>query len=640
MSDSMGSVTQAIKTHAPAPLPVQPFTYADLIVSYLVQIDVEYIFGIPGGAIEPLYNALARQLRQPVEMATRCLAVNSMVPMRQRDAKAHIEPIISRHEAGAAFMADGYARETGRLGVCCATIGPGATNLITGVASAYADQIPMLVITPQTALPDFGKQGLQESSMDAIDIVGMFEHCTQYNSLVSHPNQLEGKLYTALLNAFRRPRGPVHLSIPMDILNATASAEATGYQVAHLFRQPRSMDDDAYQALAEAIGKTRKRVLFLGRGSRHAIDIIMAYAEMTNTLIVTTPSGKSWVNAYHPLYRGVFGFASHQSAYETLADENVDLILAVGTSMGELSTSGWNKQVMNNKLVHISATPEDFARSPMACLHLSGDIRSIFATLHKDYILNCNKSHTTSSVKAEIRSVRDTSHYLPPQVSVIDPDSTDDNSSPIKPQRLMSELAQRFPDKTRYVIDAGNAWAWATHYLFLESIGMQRIGFGFGAMGWAIGAAIGTSLGDRKHPVVCITGDGSYLMSGQELTVAVAEYLPVIFVVLNDHALGMVKHGQRLAGAEPIGFELPPVDFAHVVRGMGAQAYTIRSPQDFGRLDIDQMCHAKGPTLLDVYIDPEAVPPIGARVNTLNHNHKYTNGKRKDLEIQGLCYPE
>ncbi len=618
MSDSMGSMTQAVEMYAPEPLPVQIFTYADLIVSYLVQIDVEYIFGVPGGAIEPLYNALARQLRQPVAMSTRCLAVNSLAPMRRRDGKAHIKPIISRHESGAAFMADGYARETGRLGVCCATTGPGATNLITGVASAYADRVPMLVITPQTKLPDFGKQGLQESSMDAIDIVGMFEHCTKYNSLVSHPNQLEGKLYTALLNAFRRPRGPVHLSIPMDILNATPSADATGYQVAHLFRQPRSMDDDAYQTLAEAIGKTKKNVLFLGGGCRHAIDIIMAYAEMTNTPIVTTPSGKSWVNAYHPLNRGVFGFASHQTAHETLSDENVDLILAVGTSMGELSTSGWNKQLMNNKLVHISASPEDFARSPMACLHLSGDIRSIFACLHKDYILKSTKLHANLSEKADIKPVTDTSQYLPHQLSVNDPGSTTNESTPIKPQRLMRALAQRFPDNTRYVVDAGNAWAWVTHYLFLESVGMQRIGFGFGAMSWAIGAAIGTSLGGRKNPVVCITGDGSFLMSGQELTVAVAEQLPVIFVVLNDHALGMVKHGQRLAGAEAMGFELPPVDFAHVVRGMGAQAYTIRSPHDFDQLDINKICQAKGPTLLDVYIDPESVPPIGARVDTLN----------------------
>jgi len=602
----------------------QAFTYADLIVSYLVQIDVEYIFGIPGGGIEPLYNALARHLRQPADQAIRRLAVNNLVPMRQRAAKRHIKPVIARHEAGAAFMADGYTRETGRLGVCCATTGPGATNLITGVASAYADRIPMLVITPQTALPSFGKGGFQESSSDAVDIVGMFEHCTQYNGLVSHPDQLEGKLFTALLNAFRRPRGPVHLSIPMDILNAPVEAETCGYQVAHLFRQSTSMDVTTCHVLEKKLSKTKKQVILLGGGCRHAIEIIMLYAELTSTPIVTTPTGKSWINAHHPLYRGVFGFAGHQSAYETLVDKNVDTILAAGTSMGEISTCGWNKQLMSSKLVHISASPEDFARTPMAGLHLAGDLRTIFAALHKAALLNsCDRvAEPTHPVKVNNKQDRGT--YFPSNVSVNDPCTTKLDFSPLKPQCLMQELAQRFPEDTRFLIDTGNAFSWATHYLFLNKIGMQRSSFTFGAMGWAVGAAVGTALGNQEHPVVCLTGDGSYLMSGQEITVAVAERLPLIFVVLNDSALGMVKHGQCLGGAEPIGYELPPVDFAMVAKGMGAQAFTIRSVKEFQALDIGQLCNSDKPTLLDVHIDPDEVPPIGIRVKTLNGIYKPT----------------
>lgn len=613
----MDSATQVFDSPALAPSPAQITTYADLIVSYLVQIDVEYIFGVPGGGIEPLYNALARHLRQPVAQATERLAVNSLVPMRQRDAKAHIKPIIARHEAGAAFMADGYARETGRLGVCCATTGPGATNLITGVASAYADRVPMLVITPQTALPDFGKRSLQESSSDAVDIVGMFEHCTQYNSLVSHPEQLEGKLYTALLHAFRRPRGPVHLSIPMDILSAPVTDQRCGYQVAHLFRQPRSMDESAYQALASALAKTKKQVFFLGGGCRHAIDIIMAYAELTHTPVVTTPTGKSWVNAYHPLYRGVFGFAGHQSAYATLADDDVDMIIAVGTSMGELSTSGWDEQLMNGKLVHVSASPEDFARTPMACLHLSGDLRTIFANLHKDFMLNYNERQVSATVRPSPDPVAAQAGYLPQQLVVNTPESLEDGDGRLQPQQVMRCLAENFPKGSRFVVDAGNAWAWVTHYLFLQGVGRQRIGFGFGAMGWAIGAAVGTALGAPKHPVVCITGDGSYLMSSQELSVAVAQRLPMVFIVLNDQALGMVKHGQRLGGAEAIGYELPPVDFAMLARSLGARGVTIRTLEDLNGLDLDTLFSSNLPTLLDIHIDPEAVPPMGARVDRL-----------------------
>lgn len=186
----------------------------------------------------------------------------------------------------------------------------------------------------------------------------------------------------------------------------------------------------------------------------------------------------------------------------------------------------------------------------------------------------------------------------------------------------MQELAQLFPDDTRFVIDTGNAFLWATHYLFLEKTGMQRTSFVFGAMGWAIGAAVGTALGNRNHPVVCLTGDGSYLMSGQEITVAVEKKLPVIFIILNDHALGMIKHGQRLSGAEPIGYELPVIDFSAVAQGLGAQGISIRSVQDLQALDIAQLCRADKPVLLDIHIDPEEVPPICARIKTLNGMNK------------------
>ncbi|MFK5892511.1 MAG: thiamine pyrophosphate-binding protein, partial [Pseudomonadota bacterium] len=223
-------------------------TLADLILAYLSSIKAEYIFGVPGGAIEPLYNALARSAREP-----------------DKEDHLSIKSVIARHEAGAAFMADGYARETGKLGVCCGTTGPGTTNLITGVASAYADRIPMLVITAQTALPNFGKRGLQESSSDGIDTVAMFENFTNYNTLISHPSQLEGKLFTALISAFHEPQGPVHISIPMDILSSRWDGKST-FKLCNLIRNPEIMDDESMDELCEILMEAKKIVLFLGGG--------------------------------------------------------------------------------------------------------------------------------------------------------------------------------------------------------------------------------------------------------------------------------------------------------------------------------------------------------------------------------------
>ena len=173
------------------------FELGDLLVSYLKQLSIKFVFGVPGGAIEPLYNALARQARYDEE---------NNIPENERGPRA----VIARHETDAAFMAEGYARITGKIGVCCATTGPGATNLITGVASAYENRSSILVITAQSALTNFGRGAMQESSCTGIDTVSMFRSCTRYNTLISHKEQFERKLSAAILYAQGSPAGPAH----------------------------------------------------------------------------------------------------------------------------------------------------------------------------------------------------------------------------------------------------------------------------------------------------------------------------------------------------------------------------------------------------------------------------------------------
>ena len=600
---------------------VIPRTYADLILKYLEDIGVGCVFGVPGGAIEPLYNALARHNRQkendtPLEPLT---SYKSLIRSKKRD-KRDIEAIISRHECGAAYMAEGYARETGKLGVCCSTTGPGATNLLTGVASAYAERIPMLVITAQTALPNFGKLALQESSSDVIDTVGMFEHCTNYNSLISHSAQIERKLTTAILYAYRKPRGPSHISIPMDILNQEITSNESHFQIGPLLRQPSAYDEQTLKKLYEEISQSKKIVIVVGNDAGEASELITHFAEITQSQIVTTPGGKSWINPYHDLYRGIFGFAGHTTAKTTLIDKDVDLVLLIGTNLSELETSAWDEDaLLNERAVHIDNTLENFTRSPMARLHVFGNLKTIFSKLNseiQDYSKRIIPLNAIS--KAELVPKKESSIKLLKHLGI---DYTHSNNTPIKPQQLMLELANRFPSKTKFVADAGNSWAWMTHYLHTNNVKKFHIGMGFGAMAWAIGAAVGIAFGDRKSPVVCVTGDGSFLMSGQELTVAVQHKLNVIFVILNDAALGMVKHGQRLGGAEQIGFKLPPVNFRDMAIAMGAQAFTINQPSDFDNINIDNICNRGGPTLLDVYIDAEEVPPMGTRMKVLNNMH-------------------
>lgn len=601
--------------HLVVPTPAPHVDVADLLVAYLEQIGVEYVFGVPGGAIEPLYNALARSAR-----------------------RGGVRHVLARHEAGAAFMADGYARESGRLGVCCSTSGPGATNLITGVACAYDNNIPMLVITGQPALPAFGRHPLQESTCTGVNVVGMFRHCTRYNSLVSHPKQFESKLIAALQRAIRSPRGPAHLTFPVDVFRSDSGLAAPSYDLGSLLAPSSLVDDDAIDTLWQMLCEARKVVLLLGGWCGEGIGPILQFAAMKGAAFVTTPDGKGLVSPYHPLFRGVFGFGGHASAEAVLRDESVDLILAVGASMGEWNSGGWSDSLLNERLVHIDESEDHLARTPMARYHVRGRILAVFNRL-----VERMRTHA-QDIKPEVerrKSVREIGWQAEnPYTMLADLDKYESDAVPIKPQRLMRELGGMFPPDTRFLADTGNSVSWSTHYLHpadrrlgerrlalderkptpgrrRTSGGWLRVTMNFAPMGWAIGGAVGTALAAPESPVVCITGDGSMLMNGQELSAAVAEGLTVIFIVLNDRALGMVKHGQRLAGAEQIGCDLPPTNFAALARALGADAHTVRSAADLTGLDVAALCARKGPTLLDVLVDPDEVPPMNVRMRVL-----------------------
>lgn len=579
---------------------------ADIVIAYLEQLGVEYVFGVPGGAIEPLFNALARSER-----------------------RGGPRVVVARHETGAAFMADGYARNSGKLGVCCATTGPGATNLITGVASAYENHIPMLVITAQTALASFGRGALQESSCTGVNTVGMFQYCTRYNTLVSHRDQIEHKLSAAIMAAFQPPVGPSHISLPLDILRSPSLVSRPSYDLSSLLLVDNSYAPESIAVLKNEIAQARGVAFVIGEGAGDAIGSILEIAIAINARVLVTPHGKGFVSPYHPLFCGVIGFAGHTSAIQTLLDTNVDTVVAVGTALTESATDGWNPDlILNRRLIHVDAIAANFAKSPMARLHVRGHLASIFdelAHLLRDGGIGCwidasgPGEPTRQTSFARLRRT--------PNVSYEDAGKIRDDATPIKPQRVMNDLTTLLPPNTHYLVDSGNSLSWAIHYLhpYDRRLTGRRAASGsifwtcleYASMGWSIGAAIGTAFAKPSVPVVCLTGDGSLLMSGQEITVAVEHELTVIFVVLNDSALGMVKHGQRLAGAESIGFGLPEADLAAMARALGAQGIVVESPEDLAAIDVRDICTRRGPTLLDIRVDREEVPPMASRIRML-----------------------
>lgn len=581
--------------------------YGDLLLNYLEQLGVEYVFGIPGGAIEPFYNALARSERRGGPRA-----------------------ITARHETGAVFMADGYWRNSGKLGVCCATTGPGATNLITGVASAYENNVPMLVITAQTALSSFGTAAFQESSCTGINTVELFNHCCRYSTLVSHPGQFEHKLTTAIMTAFAEPMGPVHLSIPIDVMRATTTNPLPRVDLPDLLRKPALFDSDAVGRLYSELTLAKKPLFVIGDGAGEAIGLILNLAIGLNAQLVVTPHGKGLVGPYHPLFRGVIGFSGHQSAQQLLTDPEVDRIFIIGAQLSEWASQGWEPEQHQQRIIDIEASESNLTKTLMATLHVRGRLESIFEAVLKRFANKGFDRPFQATATDDSNQATSANKELPRQFSLDEENKYYSEASPIKPQRLMRELPNIFPANTHYLADVGNSFSWATHYLHPHDRrvsgrrdakgGLFRASLNFASMGWAIGSAIGTALARPDKPVVCITGDGSLLMNGQEITVAVEEKLPVVFVVLNDSAYGMVKHGQRMSGAEEIGFSLPVTNFAAFATAMGVEGHIIYSAEDLLKLDCQAFFKKQGPTLLDVRIDQNEAPPIGLRTQTLKLN--------------------
>jgi acetolactate synthase-1/2/3 large subunit len=434
-------------------------------------------------------------------------------------------------------------------------------------------------------------------------------------------------LVAALMTAFGPRPGPVHLSIPLDVMRASTGLSQPSFDIRRLLEKPALMDIPASARLGELIASARKVVFVVGEGAADAIGGILSAAWLLDAPILTTPHGKGLINPSHPQYLGVIGFAGHASAHAALSDAAVDVVICIGATLSEWASNGWDVDLLlNRRLVHIDELDHNFTASPMAQLHVRGHIGTVVDALvaHLEKSLPADHVQTKQALRPVLGAGSER-HYA---FTLDDEAAFNDETAPLKPQCLMRYLPTIFPPSTRYFADTGAAFAWGIHYLhpFDRRLaggarhahgGLFRASMEFASMGWAIGAVVGAALAKADQPVVCITGDGSWLMSGQELTVAVREQLPIVFLILNDSSLGMVRHGQRLAGAAAIGTDIPFTNFAALARSMGAHGHVIESAADMAALQDQAVFSRTSPTLLDVRIDREAVPPIRMRIDHL-----------------------
>jgi acetolactate synthase-1/2/3 large subunit len=554
-------------------------TNSDLLLKYLEKEGVEYMFGVPGLSLIPLFEACNRN--------------------------SNIKPILAKHEEGAAFMADGYARVKGTLGVCFGTSGPGATNLITGVATAFVDNIPILVLTGQVATSSYGKGAFQDSTKEGVDSVQMFDSITRHSSMIISKYMAPDQIREALRVALTGKRGPVHLSLPKDVMAAEIETEVPA---SITYRPPaeyfdRRMVIEAAQELVNA--KTPVILVGTGAVTSKACEDIKDLAETLNIPVATTPKAKGAFPEDHPLSLGVLGFCGSPAAEKCFTSGQTDVLLVIGSSLNQITTSSWDPRIAPSKsLIQVNIDPTEIGKNYKVDIPLVGDARTIVNEISFRILRFIqDKDPQIEGTKRVAAICKEVGMY-------VSPEKVDSNSIPVKPQRMAKELERALPENSIMFVDTGNPMCWSIHYMKFKKPNQFICPFGLLTMGYATSAAVGGKLAAPDRPVVAIAGDGCFLMNGMEVATAVSYDIPVVWIVQNNAKLGLVHELQKAPlGGKTVATTFKRVDIAKIAEGLGAKGYKIDRPGELEDL-LPKVIADNKPTVIDCTIDPDEVPPL------------------------------
>ncbi len=542
-------------------------TGAEILCECLIKEGVEVIFGFPGGVLLPLYDTIPRypQLRH----------------------------ILVRHEQGAAHAADAYARVTGKLGVCLATSGPGATNLVTGIANAYLDSVPLLAITGQVPTHFIGKDAFQE-----IDITGITVPITKYNQLVLNISDLAKAVREAAHVAQVGRPGPVLLDIPRDVFQSRTEfsypekVDLPGFKP-KLFGHPAQV-----KKAADLINSAERPVIIAG----HGINISKAFPELKELAenaqipVVTTFLGIGCFPESHVLSYGWLGM--HGMGYANKAVHNADLLIAVGMRFDDRATGGVSTFAPHARVVHIDVDAAEIGKNIPVDVPIVGDLKNVLQVLNKqierrDHIawLSQLDEWRSQHPAMEIRNHED-----------------------ILPQYIIRQIHEATKGDTIIVTGVGQAQMWAAQYFYYDKPNSFVSSGGLGTMGFELPGAIGAKVGCPQETVWCIAGDGGFQMTVQELATMVQEDLDINIAVFNNGWLGMVRQWQELIyNKRYFGTQLYNPDFVKI-----AEAYGIKGVKVSKKIDVRPAIHRamehKGPFLIEFIVEPEEnvypfVPP-------------------------------
>jgi acetolactate synthase-1/2/3 large subunit len=504
---------------------------AKALIDALERQGVDTIFGYPGGSNLPIYDELA---------------------------KSNIRHVLARHEQGAAHMADGYARNSGKVGVCLATSGPGATNLVTGIATAYMDSSPIVAITGQVPRFMIGNDAFQEVDMSGITIP-----ITKHNYLIQRAEQIPQCIEEAFYLASTGRRGPVVIDIPKDVQAETFSLEQMKSISLEGYKPTTKGHTGQIKRAVSLIKKARKPVIIAGGGiflSRAESDLL-EFAQRCRIPVVYTLMGKSVFPNSHELCLGLVGY--HGKVVSNHAIMNSDLIIAMGTRFGDRSTGPLTGYAKQSTIIHIDIDPAEISKNVEAHIPVVGDAKNIITQL-----LNNVEPMEHTEWLDSLREV-DEKHPLK------------SSDAGVTIPNILATLKQIVPEPIM-VTDVGKHQIFAAHYFPIDRPRSFITSGGLGTMGFGAPAAIGVKASKPNKPVVAFVGDGSFLMTAQEIASAVEENLPVLVLIMNDYCLGMVKQLQDVSyGKRNRSCGLGRnVDYAKLSESMGGTGFRVTKEEE------------------------------------------------------------
>lgn len=556
---------------------------ADFILDGLAREGIDHIFMVPGGLIDPFLPALGRQ--------------------------SVLKPIVAAQEGGAAYMADGYARASGKFGAALCIGGPGLTNTVTAVATAQTDASPLLVISGEAATALEGLGMFQDASSQTLDDVSLLRPVTRYSSSVDNPKNLAHLFRHALIHLRSEPTGPVHLSIPTD--SQTATIDVCHEPLDPSLTHARVLSLEAAQASlgyfkAGENGEPPVRIVILaGAGVEHAAAAraLLKFAESWDIPVATTLRAKGIFPEDHPLSLGVFGYSGTHHARTALLDNPPDLLLILGSGLNERDTMHWTLRLAPEKALCVNLNTSAMANSPDA-RNVVGD-----AGAYLDW-LEGQTGHISSPLDATRATRKQWLADILAQPRLQDPANCDSAAIPIHPARAISGLRKALPRDGIVLIDSGAHRAFAGHYWQSYSPLTYISATNLGPMGWAIPAAVGVQCAQPDKKVAVITGDGCMHMHGIEIATAARYQLPIIYLVINNGALGNVWLRAHQLGPVPAELTtLPDIDWAGFARGLGGNGITVTRPDDLEQA-FGAALHNQRPTVIDVKAGKQYPTPV------------------------------